>query len=183
MDGFYSFLGFPRLTNSAVIRRAITRGVQEGVFGYTAGAIPTLGADGTYQVAHTKVRCGTAVSDDEIDLESGFVILPHAIPQPVPVPAPQPPTPIPTGESMPVPAPTPPGSVPLPARPAAETAVEFAFTADRNQLYTAWNAIANLANLAGKVTIIVRAESAEGLDRSRLQNGVFEPLREAELLE
>jgi len=99
------------------------------------------------------------------------------------VPAPQPPTPIPSGESISVPSPAPSGSVPLAVRPTAETAVEFAFTADRNQLYTAWNAIANLADLAGKVTIIVRAESAEGLDRSRLQNGVFEPLREADLLE
>jgi hypothetical protein len=171
------------LTNSAVIRRAIIRGVQEGVFGYTAGAIPTLGADGTYQVAHTKVRCGTAVSDDEIDLESGFVMLPQAIPQPAPIPAPQLPPPSPSSESVPVPNPAPSGSVPLPARPNVETAVELVFTADRNQLYTAWNAIANLADLAGKVTITVRAESADGLDRSRLQNGVFEPLREADLLE
>ncbi len=183
VDGVYSFLGFPRLINSAVIRRAITRGVQEGTFGYTSGGTPTLGPDGTYQVSHTKVRCGTAVSDDEIDLESGFVMLPQAIPQPVPVPAPQPPMPVPSGQSIPVPGPAPSSSVPLPGRPAAETAVELAFTADRNQLYTAWNAIANLADLAGKVTIIVRAESAAGLDRSRLQNGVLEPLREAELLE
>ena len=61
--------------------------------------------------------------------------------------------------------------------------MEIRFTADRNQLFTASNAIiANLADLAGKVTVIVPAESAEGLDQSKLQNGVFEPLREMDLI-
>ena len=103
VDGLYSFLGFPRLTNSAVIRRTLARGVLEGVFGYTAGATPSLGADGTYQVAHAKVRCDTAVLDDEIDLESGFLILPQAISQPTPMPVSLPPTSSPSSESMPVP--------------------------------------------------------------------------------
>ena len=60
--------------------------------------------------------------------------------------------------------------------------MEICFTADRNQLFAAWNAIANLADLAGKVTVIIQAESAEGFDQSKLQNGVFEPLREMDLI-
>jgi hypothetical protein len=64
----------------------------------------------------------------------------------------------------------------------AQQTVEISFSADRNQLFTAWNAIANLADLAGKVTVTVRAESVEGFDKNKLQNGVIEPLRESDLI-
>ena len=57
-----------------------------------------------------------------------------------------------------------------------EKIVELTFAADRNQLFTAWNAIANLADLAGKVTVTIRAESEKGFDKAKLQNGVLEPL-------
>src|SRR5262249_52128558 len=82
VEGFYSFLGFTRLMNSGVIRKAIVRGVQEGHFGYVSGPKPGLGADGKFEVVPTKVRFKTAVAEDEIDLESGFLMLPQAIPQP-----------------------------------------------------------------------------------------------------
>jgi hypothetical protein len=67
--------------------------------------------------------------------------------------------------------------------PAPEKPVELTFTADRNQLFTAWNAIANLADMAGTVQVTIRAESEKGFDKSKLQNGVLEPLREADLIE
>jgi hypothetical protein len=183
-DGFYSFLGFTRLTTSAVIRKAIARGVQEGVFGYTAAPPPDLGADGTYQVGPAKLRFNTAIADDEVDLEAGFLMMPQAIPQPAPVPAlPLPGVP-PDVTLPPSAAPTLPGSVlPPPSKPPVERAVELTFTANRNQLYTAWNAIANLADLAGAVRVTVCAESAAGFDQSKLRNGVLEPLREADLIE
>ena len=65
----------------------------------------------------------------------------------------------------------------------AQRSVEINFSADRNQLFSAWNTIANLADLAGKLNVTVRADSAEGFDRSKLQNGVLEPLRESNLIE
>jgi hypothetical protein len=58
-----------------------------------------------------------------------------------------------------------------------------AVTAERHQLFSAWNAIANLAHMAGKVTVAVHAESAEGFDKGKLQNGVPELLRESDLIE
>ena len=64
-----------------------------------------------------------------------------------------------------------------------QKSVEINFSADRNELFSAWNAIANLADLAGKVSVNVRAESANGFDKTKLQNGVLEPLREAGLIE
>ena len=37
--------------------------------------------------------------------------------------------------------------------------------------------------MAGKVSVNIKAESANGFDKTRLQNGVLEPLREAKLIE
>lgn len=181
VSGFYSFLGFTRLTAETVIRKAIVRGVKECSFGYTSGGTPTLGSDGKYQVPFAKVRFDAVVAEDEIDLDSGFIMLPSAIPQPAPTPegAPEPtPTPDPTPGGPPLPIPVPQPGGPL----ALQTQVELTFSADRNELFTAWNAMANLADLAGKVTVTVKAEKVDGLDKAKLQNGVIEPLREADLI-
>ena len=133
--------------------------------------------------------------DDEIDLESGFLMLPQAIPQSVPVTGLEPITGAPgSGETAPTGGATTPGTgvpagvtisgqaVPT-AKPGTDKVVELMFTADRNGLFTAWNAVANLADLAGKVQVTVRAESEMGFDKAKLQNGVMEPLREADLIE
>jgi len=189
VDGFYSFLGFTRLAASGVIRKAVARGIQEGVFGYVSGA-PELGADGKYQVPLAKVRFKIPVAEDEIDLESGFLMMPQAIPQPAPIPGAGPPPagggpgagagagPGPgTGQTPPS---QPPGG---PSEPTAQRTVEVSFMAGRDQLYTAWNALANLADMAGKISVSVKAESQEGFDKGKLENGVLEPLREADLIE
>ncbi len=148
-----------------------------------------LGTDGKFQVVLTKVRFKTAISEDEIDLESGFLMLPQAIPQPATgtepplvVPGGESPQPEVSGLTLPPGTTTPGGAVTL-VKPAGEQAVDLMFDADRNQLFTAWNAIANLADLAGKVKETIRAESEKGFDRAKLQNGVMEPLREADLIE
>jgi len=86
VDGFYSFLGFPRLVSSAVVKKAIARGIQGGFFGYYSGSIPALGSDGKYQVPVARVRFSTAVTEDEIDLESGFLMMPQALPVTAPPP-------------------------------------------------------------------------------------------------
>jgi hypothetical protein len=193
VDGFYSFLGFPRLINSGVVKKAIVRGIADGFFGYYTGSTPTLGGDGKYQVPLARVRSNVTVTEDEIDLESGFLMMPAA----VPVTAAPPTTP--GAEATTVTA-GPGGGPPLILTPtagaptgglgtapaggaAAQKSFNISFSADRNQLFSAWNAIANLADLAGKVTVTVHADSAEGFDRSKLQNGVLEPLREADLID
>jgi hypothetical protein len=85
------------------------------------------------------------------------------------------------GGSIP-PGPQPPGPTP-PFPPAAQKTVDLSFAADRNGLFTAWNAIANLADMAGQVKVTIHAESPTGFDKSKLNNGVLEPLREADLIE
>jgi len=178
VDGFYSFLGFTRLTTCDAIRKAIVRGIREGTFGYVSGATPTLGSDGKYEAPLERVRFTTDVAEDEIDLESGFVMMPQTVPQPEAVP-----TPVPGAEQPAGPEPTPVELTCPEAEVTTGKTVELAFAADRNQLFNAWNAIANLADMAGKVSVSVRAESEKGFDRSKLQNGVIEPLREADLIE
>jgi hypothetical protein len=192
VDGFYSFLGFPRLTSSAVVKKAIAKGIADGFFGYYSGSTPALGSDGKYLVPVSRVRFNTTVSEDEIDLESGFLMMPGA----VPVTA-QPPSA--GAEPTTVTAGGPGGGPPLILTPtpgastggtgatpsggsAVQKTVDINFSADRNQLFSAWNAIANLADLAGKVTVTVHADSAEGFDKGKLQNGVLEPLRESDLI-
>jgi len=189
VDGFYSFLGFPRLVESAAIKKGIARGIQEGFFGYCSGSAPALGSDGKYQVPLTRVRFNTTVGEDEIDMDSGFLMMPQAVPVPAlsPATAGESPTNVPGASGIdPALILTPPPGVPSGASPseasAAQKSVEINFSADRNQLFSAWNAIANLADLAGKVNVTVRADSAEGFDKNKLQNGVLEPLRESDLI-
>src|SRR6516165_782503 len=72
-----------------------------------------------------------------------------------------------------------------PASPGAQTTaeqsvVQLAFDADRNKLYSAWQAVANLADLCGHIAVSVKGEAPPGLDKSELENGVYEPLREAD---
>ena len=47
--------------------------------------------------------------------------------------------------------------------------MEFSFSADRNQLFKAWRAIANLADLASKVNVTVQAELPDGVDKDKLE--------------
>jgi len=185
VDGFYSFLGFTRLVSDLVIRKAIARGILEGAFGYTAGAPPELGPDNKYMIPIAKVRQSSSVAEDEIDLETGFIMLPQSIPQPAAAPTPgQTPTlPVAPGVAPSFPGAAPGVPPPVQVGTVPQKLVELAFSADRNQLFAAWNAVANLADLAGKVSVTLRAESEKGFDKSKLQNGVVEPLREADLIE
>lgn len=191
VDGFYSFLGFPRLATNDAVKGAIAKGVKDKLFGYYSGPTPTLGADGKYQVPISRVRFEVGLTEDEIDLDTGFLMTPQALPVSAAVPtmgvAESPSTSAAvagsgtSAESAPSISGSP-GTAPS-AQTAAQKTVEISFSADRNQLFTAWDAIANLADLAGKVNLTVRADSAQGFDRTKLRNGVLEPLRESDLIE
>ncbi len=180
VSGFYSFLGYTRLTSKDVVQRAIARGIKEGVFGYFSGSVPALDPAGKFLVSQNKVRFNVPISDDEVDLESGFLMLPQAIPaEDAPTATPGPVPPGPTSPDFVSPDEPEPGPVPKTSK---ETLVQVGFTANRDQLFGAWSAIANLADRAGKVEVSIRAEAASGFDKNKLQNGVMEPLREADLI-
>ena len=202
VTGFFSFLGLTRLTSEKIVAKAIATGVEKRIFGYIGGGAPTLETDGKYQVSTSKVRFDTTIAPDEIDLDSGFIMLPQAIPQPEkPTVCPKcgkspcqcavPPQPCPKCGKLPCACTVPPtpcpkcGKIPCVCKmpPPTDKLVNLSFTADRDQLFTAWNAMANLAEMAGKVTVTVKAESEAGFDKSKLNNGVLEPLREADLIQ
>ena len=188
--GFFSFLGFPRLQSDDVVRKAIARGVETGLFGYATGR-PELGDDGRYRLDRSRVAFQRSVAEDEIDLDSGFLIVPAALPE----------SPAATtgsaggasaGETGGYPEPGGSGAArekpdvgdgrkPSPGDKPGELTISF--TADRDKLFDAWNALANLADVAGKVSVSVEAKSDTAFDRARLENGVLEPLRELGLID
>ncbi len=184
--GFFSFLGFPRLLSNDVARKAIARGVQTGLFGYATGR-PKLGDDGRYQLDWSRVAFERSVADDEIDLDSGFLIIPKALPA-----KPVEPTGTTSGGEPGADGPANTGTGDggettgtddvVPPAGGDEREVAFSFVADRNALYAAWNAIANLADVAGEVSISAKAKPKSGFDKSKLENGVLEPLRELGLI-
>lgn len=45
-----------------------------------------------------------------------------------------------------------------------------------------WNALANLADVAGRVSISAKATPLSGYDNAKWENGVLEPLRERRLI-
>jgi predicted AAA+ superfamily ATPase len=175
-EAFFAFLEPPRLDSDAAIRVGIARGVAEGLFGYTSGPVPSLGPDGRYQVATEKVVLGRPIAEDEIDFDSGFLMLPSAVPQAV-APPPGLPGPGPFPPSPPPPPPGPGG----PQAPPRTQQVTYRFAATRDQLFKTFPALANLADRAdgGKVSIQVEALSEAGFERPWLRNAVEEPLDEA----
>ena len=185
--GFFSFLGFPRLLSNEVVRKAIARGVETGLFGYMTGR-PSLGNDGRYQIDHSRIAFERNVDDDEIDLDSGFLILPRAIPEKPVEPNSA------NGEGGQTTYETEPTdgvsesqetTGPADASPDVEDEREvvFSFTADSQALFHAWNALANLADLSGEVSISARAKPKSGFDKNTLEYGVLEPLRELGLID
>ena len=60
--------------------KAIARGVETGLFAYTTGR-PKLGDLGRYECDWARIAFERTVSEDEIDLDSGFLIVPGALPE------------------------------------------------------------------------------------------------------
>ncbi len=177
VDSFFSVLDPPRLSSADAIQLAIAEGVADGLLAYTHGAPPALRSDGTFQVAPERVVLRRTIGADEVDLDSGFVMVPSAVPQ---ASAP--------GEEAPAPPPStgaegrgPSGPTVQPGEP--RRLIRLAFRATRDQVYKAFPAIANLADKSdeGKVKIEVEATSDQGYDPVWLRNAVEEPLSEADV--
>ena len=192
LESFFRDIAPPRLESGAVLRKGIAYGVSEGVFAYTSGGSPTLGADGKYQVNRDRVIVRSPIADDEIDFDSGFLMVPAAVPE------------VQGTQSSGV-APVDTGSVPpsnaeqtqtgmgmgagtrtTAAGPAAadrRNRIVMTFEASREQVFKAFPAIANLADKSdgGKITIRVEGSSTAGFEPSWLRNAVDEPLDEADI--
>ncbi|UCF91543.1 MAG: hypothetical protein JSW39_25275 [Desulfobacterales bacterium] len=164
----------------------------ESVFAYAIGGSPSLGSDGKFQVNRDKVVLGRPLADDEIDFDSGFLMMPAAVPE---ARAAQPAgaAPVETGSVSPPSVHEAPTGMGVetgfgPAATGPEVAgrrkrVTLTFEATREQVFKAFPAIANLADKSdgAKVRIRIEGSSAAGFDPSWLRNAVNEPLDEADI--
>ena len=195
LRGFYQFLGFPRLLSAEAVRRAVVRGVEAGLFGYVTGK-QQLGEDGRYRIDRSRVAFERYVADDEIDLDAGWLIVPAAIPEKAPMPGNevtgdagdrrdtgQSEEDGGAGERLPYGDGPDVGDRSGMIYTDGKRRIEVSFTVNQQNIYEAWNAMANLTDVANAISIKVSATAREGYDRSRLENGVFEPLRELGLIE
>ena len=189
LAGFYEFIGFPRLLSAEAVRKAIARGVETGLFGYTMGR-PQLGEHEHYQIDRSRIAFERNVTEDEIDLDSGFLIAPVALPEKPATPIDEAPSGEETGEDSGQPhndggsgENTRSGDTPVHPCPSGSREIALSFIADQRSLYQAWNAMANLADVVGKVTINATATAPDGYDKAKMENGVLEPLRELGLIE
>jgi hypothetical protein len=180
-DAFFENLESPRLESASALRKAISRGVAEEMMAYTSGTPPALGPDGKFLVSREKVVLGRQLNEDEIDLDSGFVMVPSAVQGTLQTPSALGGPGLAPGSGM---VPTP-GPIPPPATSVSgmRKAIRLAFRATRDQVFRAFPAIANLADRSdgGKVTIQVEATSETGYDPAWLRNAVEEPLDEADV--
>jgi hypothetical protein len=186
LNAFYEFLEPPRILSSDVLKKAIVKGVSDGQFAWFSGATLQLGSDNRVQVSGEKILFGRAIAEDEVDFETGWLIVPAALPEPAPIPtqpgqAQEQPGTSPPGTGTTTP---PPGAVGPPSATADKrTSVSLRFTATRDQIYKAFPAIANLADKSdgGKITVQVEGSNQTGFDSSWLRNAVEEPLDEADV--
>ncbi len=189
LAGFYEFLGFPRLLSAEAVRKAVAEGVRTGLFGYGTRR-PLLGDDGRYQIDRTRVAFERVVAEDEIDLDSGFLLVPAAMPE-----EPSQPGRCSTGADTDNSdsgetdngdasgADEDNGDESTSSDSSRAREVNLAFTVRPSDLYVAWNALANLADVAGAVSIDAKATLPDGYDKAKLENGVIEPLRETGLID
>jgi hypothetical protein len=181
LESFFRDLAPPRITSADVLRKAIVRGVSEGIFGYASGGTPALGPDGKFQIAPDKVTLGRQLREDEIDLESGFLMLAAAVPHPSTTSPTQGAT---TGAGpQPQILSEPPGGGPPGGQIATtrKTHYRTRFKATRDQLFKIFPALSELADKSdeGMLTVSVEAVSSDGFDPVWLRNAVEEPLDEA----
>jgi hypothetical protein len=179
-DAFYCFIEPPRLNDLPVLRKAISRGVAEGSFAWYSGPAPALGPDGKLQVNRERVIVGIQLSEDEIDFDSGYLLVPGALPEAQQSPS----TPDLINEPPTTTGPTAPG--PSPQQDLGghtRAAFSIKFRATRHQIFKAFEAIANLADGSddGKLTIQIDATNTAGYDSVWLRNAVEEPLDEADV--
>ena len=195
LESFFRDIAPPRLESASVLRKGIARGVSESVFAYASGGSPVLGPDGRYQVNRDKVILGRSIADDEVDFDSGFLMMPAAIPE---APAVQPAGafPVDTGAVSPPSVHEGPAGIDVGTGAAAtgpvttgtdaagrKKRVTLTFEATREQVFKAFPAIVNLADKSdgARVRIRIEGSSAAGFDPSWLRNAVDEPLDEADI--
>jgi hypothetical protein len=183
------FLDAPKVWTPEALAVGIAEGVQQGAFGYVAGASAT--DDGSLVVSSPRdVKLREPVSAEQLSLGEGAALLKvaladrlqsHAVPAPT-TGASQPSLPTaspgePTGGATDSSAPPPAGG--------EATGLRLAITATEEHLFLLNQSLSKLRDLLGggtmQLNLSVQARTANGaaLDRVKARNTVIEPLEEA----
>jgi hypothetical protein len=186
VESFYSILSFPRLESEAVLLKAAVQGVRENKFGYAPPAaqeeVGKLREQGGYLISSDVVYIGGDISPDQIDLSTGFLVLPQAIQHSVliaPPPATGAVTAAPPYVTTPQTSPTGTSATETPAP--RQSSVRLRMRMTRPQVYASLQAIGILAEAAGSIQVTVEAQRLDGFDPAWLRNAVREPLDEADV--
>lgn len=169
---FFSSLDAPRITDENVVRKAISRGVKEKLFGLTTEERVQIVQD-RMKVAKEHVIINREIPDDEIDMDSGFIALPSVITFPEEKDE---------KEEKKVDEKKEKERIDEEKEEKEESKIfriTYSFKADRSQLYKCFNALANLAEKSGKINLKVETELEEGIDPHWLRNAVEEPIEES----
>jgi len=170
VESFFASLDFPRVVNDRVIKKAIVDGISNSVYGITSKTkIQTI--DGKITVSRDQVTIGMQISEDEVDRASGFIVSPAAIPPPVVKET----ITASTNETEPKPE----AIKPTDDKKDKLSHIIYKIRLNRSQLYKSYDALANLADKTGILSIKVEAESKDGIDRNWLRNAVEEPIEES----
>lgn len=172
VEAFFAVVEPPRLASAEAIGRAIAQGIAEGVVAYPYGPTPELGVDGRFAVNTERLVLDRSVDPTEIDFETGFIMLRSAAPE----------RPGAAEGRAPEPTPEPRGEEVQEAHVGPHT-VRLTFRANRDQVFKAFSAIANLAERSDghQVRMSVEATSGDGYDPVWFRNAVEEPLDEADV--
>ncbi|MGO9199949.1 MAG: hypothetical protein ACLQM8_05350 [Limisphaerales bacterium] len=184
LNAFFEFIEPPRILGADVLKKPIAKGFVDSQFAWCGGPAPQLGPDNRVQVSRGKLVLGRPLSEDEVDFDSGWLIVPAALPEPPPAPTQPGQVHEQPGSSLPTTGATGPpavASVPSSTPTDKRTTVSLRFTAARDQIFKAFPAIANLADSCdgGKLTVQVEGTNEKGLDSTWLRNALEEPLDEA----
>ena len=193
-DAFFGFMEPPRITSDDRLRKAIARGAKEA-FSATRRVAGPRARRQVSGPALAKVALSRPMSEDEVDLDDGFLVVPVALPAPAEPPAAveigavggtgggamtvgEGPATTTTGGQQPAVAATGGG-----AKPTVRTSIRITFVASRDEVFKSFPAIANLADKSdgGKISVVIDGQCAAGYDANWLRNAVREPLDEANI--
>ncbi|MHC1635565.1 MAG: hypothetical protein ACXQTS_02930, partial [Candidatus Methanospirareceae archaeon] len=164
IDTFFSSLDFPRITDENVIKKAISKGIKDSLFGLTNKDKVQM-VKGKPIVAKERVIIGEEIPIEEIDLPSGYLVSSKIIPieKEKKPEVPQ----ISEEEKLEVPEV---GKI---------TEIKYSLKVNRQQLYKCFKALGNLAEKTGELKLTIEAQTKEGIDAGWLRNAVEEPIEES----
>lgn len=163
IDTFFSSPDFPRIIDENVIKKAISKGIKDNLFGITNKDKVQIVKDKPV-VAKEQVTIGKEIPLEEIDLSSDYIVSSKNIPIERETEVRQ----IPEEE------------IKEPKIPEVGkiTQIRYCLKVNRQQLFKCFNALGNLAEKSGELSLMIEAQTKEGIDANWLKNAVEEPIEE-----